>query len=315
MKNRNKIILLIVVNFLITTTVKATWITDNDYKFKIDVPSNWSKNSYLDGTDKVYDISNPDGTVAIQIRCFEVDASVTNSMLAQIFDEGLISDGATQLNYSNEELNGIPGVMAVYTSNYSGTDMGIVTFTSVKENLAYLIYVVVPVAQFDQKVEEADAVLSSFTLLKTDSQTVKQEEPQDPGTIAQTGGQSADNKMGIDLPEGKKWREGHWPKGKYNCGSNNLLGIIYITDDGISWTGAGVIGSNFVLPKGEGSWEKVLINNRGYDCYISLTHVWENSDGKLSIGTSLPSIQPGKVQMYVWTYATGGKTVFCTKSD
>lgn len=163
-------IILTAVIILITSAANATWITDNEFKFKIDVPSDWSNNNYLEGTDKIYDFTDPSGNIAIQIRCFEVDASVNASLIAKVFDEGLVADGATKLSYSNEELNGLPGILSGYSNTYDGMAMGIVTFSAVSGGVGYLIFTVMPMDRFEQLMPAANAVLNSFTVLSSNSQ-------------------------------------------------------------------------------------------------------------------------------------------------
>lgn len=171
--NYLRLIKILLLGFFITilnnNNAYSEWLIDHDYGFKIDVPASWSTNSYNEGSDKVHDLTSQDENIFIQIRSFEAGEGIDAQMLANLFDEGLIAEGAKQENMSNEELNGIPGVMGVYTTNYEGTDMGIITFSIVSDNNGYLIFTVVPLEMFEQKVDEADAVLTTFTLLSKSS--------------------------------------------------------------------------------------------------------------------------------------------------
>lgn len=165
-----KIILLgLFITVLNSNYAYSDWLIDRDYNFKIDVPAGWNTNSYSEGTDKVHDLTSPDENIFIQIRSFQSGDGIDAQMLANIFDEGLRAEGAEQMSMSNEELNGLPGVLGVYSTNYEGTDMGIITFSMVSDNIAYLIFTVVPLNMFEQKSGEADAVLNTFTLLSESS--------------------------------------------------------------------------------------------------------------------------------------------------
>jgi hypothetical protein len=169
------LILTVFVLVISSAVLKADWITDNAYQFKINVPSNWGVSSYMEGTDKVHEFTSPDENIFIQLRCFD-NGGLDASYLAELFDEGLIAEGSTQVSLTNEQLNGLPGVMGVYTNNYEGTDMGIITFTAVNDNLGYLMFIVVPVEQFEQKADEAYRVLNTFTLLSASSSNNEEEQ-------------------------------------------------------------------------------------------------------------------------------------------
>lgn len=166
MKFQKKAVLLFIVSFaFLANTAYATWHTDNEYKFKIDVPSTWTANNHMEGTDKVYDFTNPNGTIALQIRCFKAGEGINAQTLAQVFDEGLVSEGATQLAMSDEMLSNLSGVMGVYKTNFDGTEVVIISFSAVSNGIGYLIFTIMPFNQMEQLADEADAVLNTFTVL------------------------------------------------------------------------------------------------------------------------------------------------------
>ncbi len=167
-RSSNNVIALIALMVLNVTLAKADWVTDHANNFKINIPYGWNTNSYSEGGDQVHDFTSPDENIFIQIRCLD-NGGMAVTDLAALFEEGLIAEGATAMGQSNEELNGVPGVMGVYTMSYEETDMGIITFSVVNQNLGYLMFVVVPVDMFEQKADEADAVLNTFTLLSESS--------------------------------------------------------------------------------------------------------------------------------------------------
>jgi len=150
---------------MITSASSAQWHVEETFKYKINVPAGWNKNSSMEGSDKILDLTNPDGYIAIQIRTFEVDETVTAQQLANVFDKKLIAEGSIQLNMSDEYLNGIPGVKGVYNNSYGDTNMGIITFFFTRNLVGYLIFTVIPAGQFSIKTDEADLVLNTFTIL------------------------------------------------------------------------------------------------------------------------------------------------------
>lgn len=145
-------------------TSNAQYVSVDEHNYKINIPSNWSKSIYNEGTDKVLDIMSSDEQIAIQIRSFALGADVEAQKLANMFNDGLIQEGAQQLNLSDQELNGIPGVMGVYSQNSDGTNMAIITFSIVKNQVGYLLFTVIPANMFDHRSQEADNILNTFTI-------------------------------------------------------------------------------------------------------------------------------------------------------
>ncbi|MCF8234418.1 MAG: hypothetical protein K9G67_03820 [Bacteroidales bacterium] len=183
-QKKQTIIFLSIAFLLVTKLALAGWQIDNEFNFKINVPDNWSKQTYFEGIDKVHDFSNPEGNMAIQIRCFAADAGVNSSILAEVFDENLLNQGASRLSKTDETLNGIPGVMGVYKNIFDGIEMAIVTFSTVPGDEDYLNFAIVPLQQFEQLAQEVDKVLNTFTLLSAPEFT---EEPQKEETGIATG--------------------------------------------------------------------------------------------------------------------------------
>ncbi|MCF8234419.1 MAG: hypothetical protein K9G67_03825 [Bacteroidales bacterium] len=140
--------------------------TDNQYQFSLGFPPDWSVKSFTDGADKVLDLLSPDENIAIQLRCFAAGADISSSDVAKLMDNEMQAQGAKQHSYSKDELNGIPGVMGVYSNSYDGLEVAIVTFSIVTNQTGYLLFTVIPLLEFENKINEADAVLNSFSLLK-----------------------------------------------------------------------------------------------------------------------------------------------------
>ncbi|MCF8234420.1 MAG: lipocalin family protein [Bacteroidales bacterium] len=149
---------------LLSGTIQAKWYTDSRFKFKIDVPSNWTSNIYTEGTDKVYDFTSPDQNIAIQLRAFEAGDGVSAKVISDLMDEGITGEGASQVNRSQDEINGTKGELGVYTNNFDGQDMVLITFSTVQNNIGYMFLIVVPSNVLDQKSAEIDAILNTFTI-------------------------------------------------------------------------------------------------------------------------------------------------------
>ncbi len=178
------------------STTQAQWLTDTEHNYKINVPSGWSQSQYLDGTDRISDLASADGNIAIQIRSFEAGMDIDAQTMARLFDEGLKGEGANQLALSADELNGLPGIMGVYTNTMDGMEIAIVTFSAVKNQIGYLLFTVIPTAQFDQRVNEADAVLNSFAI----TQATAQNNNKPTGGLGGLGGLSGGGKKNSNTP-------------------------------------------------------------------------------------------------------------------
>ncbi len=173
MKTAKQIALLLVFSFAyLSVTGQLKSHTDDQYQFRLEFPSDWAVKSFMDGSDKVLDLLSPDENIAIQLRCFAAEADISANDVAKLMDEEMQVQGAKQHSYSKEELNGIPGVMGVYTNSYDGLEVAVVTFSIVTDQKGYLLFTVIPVVEFENRINEADAVLNSFSLLKAENTPV-----------------------------------------------------------------------------------------------------------------------------------------------
>lgn len=316
--------LLTLLLLLVSSGANAKWYIDKQYKFKINVPDNWSAKNYLEGTDKVYDFTSPDDNVAIQLRAFNAEEGITTNLIAELFDEEFTSQGGTKLSLADDELNGIPGKLGVYKNKYEQNEVALVTFATVQNNIGYIFLIIVPVDIFDQKVQETDAILNTFTILDDNNQIAQEEKPKGLGGISCdkiNDQHPADNnvRIGTTLPPDKKWSEGVWPDGKYDCGKKMFLGVIGLNDSHISWTGDNYIFKpNFYLPKGNATWKTELLCPKYEDyCRIKAEHSWNDSQGSYLIKTTFPQGvgMKDKVHMKVHTSSTGWIDVYCTKIE
>ncbi len=315
--------LLILLLLLASFGANAKWYTDQQYKFKINVPDTWKASSYIEGTNKVYDFTSPDENVALQLRAFKAEEGITADLIAKVFEEEFTSQGATKLSLTDDELNGTHGKLGIYKNSYDGKEVALITFSAVKNQIGYLFLIIVPVSMFDQKVQETDAILNTFTILEDHNQIAQEKEPKGLGGLSgdknNTQQPTTDNnvRIGTTLPPGKIWQEGVWPEGKYDCGKDKFLGIIGLNDSHISWTGDNYIFTpSFYLPKGDATWDTRLDcpNYENY-CRIIAEHRWNDSQGSYLIKATFPQREKNKVRMQVWTSSTGWIGVVCTKIE
>ena len=203
---------------LMLQAANAGWYTDQAMNYKINVPENWTKQTLIEGTDKILDLASPDGSIAIQIRAFEVDAGVNAETLGALFKEGMLSEGATLQSQSSEYLNELQGVMGVFTNNYDGMDVGIISFSTVSSNIGYLIFTVIPINQFEQRAKEADAILNTFTILSGSEALVLRE------TLNQVNSNENSRKYSGNISKTETKKESgksEWPHVALNILNNN----------------------------------------------------------------------------------------------
>jgi len=154
-----------VVLLLLPTLSHGQWLIDHEHHYKINVPTTWTQETYMDGSDKIADLLSADGNVAIQIRSFAVDQSVDAKMLATVFDEGMQAEGASRLELSPDEFNGMPCYYAIYANTIDGLKVGVVSVSLVQNNIGYLIFSVIPAELFDQRAADADQLLNTFEVI------------------------------------------------------------------------------------------------------------------------------------------------------
>jgi len=103
----------------------AQWQVDKVNGFKIKLPSQWTKSTYMDGTYKVYDYYSPDENTAVQLRVFHAGAGVTTDLLVQAYEEGMLPAGTQKQSLKDHiSKNGISGKQGIYMMNYNGVEVG-----------------------------------------------------------------------------------------------------------------------------------------------------------------------------------------------
>ena len=174
---------------LVTSGITAQMQVHNNYGFKIDIPSNWSKNSYMDGTDKVFDYYSPDQTAAIQLRVFEAGAEVTTNLLAVVYEETMLPKETQKMSLDDHTtVNGIPGKQGLYVVNYDGNEVNIANFYTVQNNKGYVLSAIIPTAVIEQKGAEVKEITHSFIIDGFEPAAKAEKQNKRPGGTGGIGG-------------------------------------------------------------------------------------------------------------------------------
>ena len=171
MKNLFSLITLLALSFISTHIYSQNrWIEDNEMMFKISVPQNYQTNQYRDGTDKVHAFVSRDNNVAVSIRSFKLPAGVTVDQLITAFAENLLK-GADQLVIQPHSLNGSSGKMAGYRWRYNNINVTVGAYYTIKNNIGYIVWSMIPENLFRQRSAESDAITNTFTILNPEGET------------------------------------------------------------------------------------------------------------------------------------------------
>ncbi len=150
---------------LISSSLSAQLQRDSKYGFTINVPQKWSKNSYMDGTDKVYDFMSPDENAAVQLRAFEAPNGLTLDLLVNVFEEQMLPAGAIKESVQNHvSKTGIPGKLGTYGFNYNGIQVAMGVFYAIQNGNGYIISAMIPKSMLQEKSKEVKFVTESFSL-------------------------------------------------------------------------------------------------------------------------------------------------------
>lgn len=150
--------------------LSAQWVTDNGFGFKINVPSDWSRETKTEGTDKIYDFVHPSNNIFLEIRAFKADASVTPDAIAQYFESQYLPT-ANRVAFEDYTLNNTPGKFAGYTMTVNDLDVGIGTFYAVKNGFGYVLWTMIETRLYNQYSGIGDEVLNTFTTFSASSTT------------------------------------------------------------------------------------------------------------------------------------------------
>jgi hypothetical protein len=139
-------------------------IEDSQMKFKISVPSSYQTNQYWEGTDKIHAFVSRDNNVAVSIRSFELPANISVDQLVAAFTQNVLK-GANQLVIQPHNLNGASGKMAGYRWRYNNISVVVGAFYTIRNNIGYVVWSMIPENLFANRSAESDAITNSFTLL------------------------------------------------------------------------------------------------------------------------------------------------------
>ena len=148
------------------------WVQDDQMNFKIRIPSDYQKNRLVEGTDVVHAFLSPDQNVAIRIRSFEVDKNASIETVVKAFEQGIIA-GAQKLLDDRYTLNGIPGKICGYKWKFNNTPVGLAIFYTIRNNIAYIVWSIVPEQIFKQRTPETDAIINTFTIIEPKNSAAK----------------------------------------------------------------------------------------------------------------------------------------------
>lgn len=139
---------------------------DSKFGFKINIPPDWSKKVYMDGTDKVWDFYSPDQNAAIQLRAFEAtDARIDLDLVVQIYERTMLPTGSRKESLvDHTTVNGIPGKQGLYSLDYNGNPVNLAAFYTLQNNKAYILTAIIPSDKIEQIGEEVKAITHSFLL-------------------------------------------------------------------------------------------------------------------------------------------------------
>lgn len=165
MKNRSVIFLaaFLAAFFCLAGIGQARVVQDSDYGFQITLPDNWKTNSFVDGTDRVWALVAPDKNATVRIRTFKAPSGLTMPLLITAFETHVLQ-GGQRLMLKPYTLNGIDGQMAGYKAKFDNIDVGVGCFYTIQKQNAYIVWSMIPVALFQARSAETDAILNSFTL-------------------------------------------------------------------------------------------------------------------------------------------------------
>ncbi|MDD3530166.1 MAG: hypothetical protein PHS77_09860 [Gallionellaceae bacterium] len=153
---------------LLSSAALAKDYEDRPFGFHITVPDNWSQQATMNGKDRMFTATSPDGNLAVQIHAVDLSQEgITADLLRQAFEQSAIK-GAKLAGSQAHSLNGIQGLLAAYRTWSNGASVVIAAFYTIQGKRGYVITTMVPEALYQSRVAEGDAVTNSFRLLPTE---------------------------------------------------------------------------------------------------------------------------------------------------
>ncbi|MCD6116497.1 hypothetical protein J7K93_05745 [bacterium] len=162
---KRNILVMILAGFIISSLpLFGDWVEDSQFKFKINVPNNWQKNSFDEGTDRIHAFVSPDQNLAIRIRAFKVNSNVKIDIIANLFKTSILGE-CEQLALMEHSVNGYKGKIGGYKGVYNGTEVAAGAFFTIQNSIAYIVWSLAPVDMFQSKAAESDAITATFTII------------------------------------------------------------------------------------------------------------------------------------------------------
>lgn len=144
------------------------FIRDTVLGFSLNVPDGWVTQNFNDQGDQVITAVSQDQNVAVRARGFRVAPGTTIEAIRTAF-ENLIQNNLLQQTGKVVQaaqpfvLNGLNGQTATYTGTTNGINVGIAAFYTIQGQNGYVVWVIIPVNMYDQRLPEADAIAQTFT--------------------------------------------------------------------------------------------------------------------------------------------------------
>ena len=160
MKKLSAICIFLLVGFI----VHAEWVQDNEFRFKIDVPGNYTKTKETEGSDKVHSFIRNDNNVLIQVRTMKLDSRATVDLLQSAFETHSITN-ARRLLDKRGDLHGITAKTAAYSWDVNGTATVIGAYYIIQDGIGYVLWSLVPQNMINTTSAEADRIMESFDIL------------------------------------------------------------------------------------------------------------------------------------------------------
>ncbi len=135
--------------------------------FGLTVPEGWITQNFNDQGDQVITALSPDQNVAVRVRGFRLGAGANVEAIRAAFEtmlqDNLLQQTGQMLQVQPYVMSGLNGQTATYTGVANGINVGIAAFFAISGQTGYVVWVIIPVQLYDQRLAEADAVAQTFT--------------------------------------------------------------------------------------------------------------------------------------------------------
>jgi len=149
---------------LITNVVLCQSVVDNQWGFKLNVPSSWSTKDYMDGNDKVYDFYSTDQNAAVSVRVFDITEQITYDILIPLYEKNMLATAVREDLKDLVSKNEIPGKQAIYSMDYNGNKVNVAVFYTLQNSKAYIFTILVASAVAENFKSDIQSITASFTI-------------------------------------------------------------------------------------------------------------------------------------------------------